>query len=249
MIAEMGPQTVPAANAPADVATHVDAVLRRMRRAAEQAGRDPQDVTLLAVSKLQPVDAIRAALRAGLVDFGESRAQELVQKVRALAGEPLRWHFVGRLQRNKVRDVVGTVALIHSVDRLELAADVAARARRLGVVQPVLVQVNAGDDPAKAGVPVADAAGLVAAVCDLDGLRCEGLMTVPALDRDPRGAFERLRGLRDDLVARHPTVTHLSMGMSNDFEVAISCGATIVRVGQALFGPRPGTTPASPAPT
>lgn len=232
------------------------AVRERVARAAEVAGRDPGEVTLVAVSKTVGAAAVAAVAAAGQRDFGESRAQELAAK-RAATAPPgaavappggatappeVRWHFVGRLQRNKVRDVVGAVDLVHAVDRLALAEALAARARALGVVQRVLVQVNAGEDPAKAGPRPGEAAGLVAAVAGLPGLACEGLMTIPPQGVDPAPVFARLRALRDDLVERLPAVRHLSMGMSGDFEVAIAHGATLVRVGEAVFGPRPAPT-------
>jgi uncharacterized pyridoxal phosphate-containing UPF0001 family protein len=143
------------------------------------------------------------------------------------------------LQRNKVKDVVGVATLIHSIDRVDLAEPLAERARRQGRVQRVLVQVNVGDDPAKGGCDVDETVGLVARVRAIDGIACQGLMTIPRLGEDPRPAFARLRELRDDVRARFPEVQHLSMGMSGDFEVAVQEGATIVRVGEAVFGPRP----------
>jgi PLP dependent protein len=226
------PETVPAT----DVAGRLAAVMRRVGDAATRAGRAPSAVTLVAVSKGFGPEVIARARDAGQVDFGENRVQELVAKV-ALPG--VRWHFVGRLQRNKVKDVVGTVSLIHSVDRLELAQALAERARAGSFPQRVLVQVNAGDDPAKAGCAVGEAPAMVAAVRRLEGLACEGLMTIPPAGVDPRPAFARLRDLRDDLRSEFPEVQHLSMGMTNDFEVAVEEGATIVRVGEAIFGPRP----------
>lgn len=219
------------------VADRLADVRARLDAAAVRAGRRPSDVTLVAVSKTFDADAVREAAAAGQTDFGESRAQELVAKRAAVASDALRWHFVGRLQRNKVRDVAGTVALVHAVDRAALAASLSQRARRRGVVQDVLVQVNAGDDPAKAGCAPQDTARLVAAVAELEGLRCRGLMTIPPLSGDPRPVFARLRALRDAVA--DPGVAHLSMGMTSDFEVAVEEGATIVRLGEAIFGPRP----------
>jgi pyridoxal phosphate enzyme (YggS family) len=177
------------------------------------------------------------ARKGGQADFGESRAQELRRRSKSI-GPGVRWHFVGRLQRNKVRDVVGVASLIHSVGRLELAEAIAERARKGGRVQRVLVQVNVGDDPAKGGCAVDEAVGLVAKVRALDGIACEGLMTIPPLDTDPRPLYAMLRELRDDVRSRFPEVQHLSMGMSDDFEIAVEEGATIVRVGEAVFGPR-----------
>jgi len=227
-----------------ELTSRLAAVDRRVTSAAERAGRTRSAVTVVAVSKRFGADVVRSALRAGHTDFGESRAQELRRKAASVGG--VRWHFVGRLQRNKVSDVVGLVSLVHSVDRLELAEAIAAQARAGGTGtgtatpdQRVLVQVNAGDDPRKGGCRVGDAAALVAGVRELDGLACEGLMTVPPMGEDPRPVFARLRGLRDDLRARFPEVVQLSMGMTDDFEVAIEEGATIVRVGEAIFGPRP----------
>ena len=221
----------------ADLGGRLAAVTRRVAAAATRAGRAPSSVTLVAVSKGFDASVITAARDAGQVDFGENRVQELKAKTTAVPG--VRWHFIGRLQRNKVRDVVGVASLIHSVDRLELAQDLAARADATSRVQRILVQVNAGDDPAKAGCALADAPALVEQVRALPGVACEGLMTIPALDADPRPAFARLHDLRNDLRQDFPEVQHLSMGMSNDFEVAVEEGATIVRVGQAVFGPRP----------
>lgn len=221
----------------ADVAARLEDVRARIRRAAEEAGRSPHAITLVAVSKLFPPEAIQAARAAGQADFGESRAQELRRKSQSL-GPGIRWHFVGQLQRNKVRDLVGVASLIHSVDRLELAEAIAERARREERVQRVLVQVNVGDDPAKGGCSIEDAPGLIAKVRTMGGIACEGLMTIPPLEADPRPMFALLRDLRDDVRTRFPEIQHLSMGMTNDFEVAVSEGATIVRVGEGVFGPR-----------
>jgi pyridoxal phosphate enzyme (YggS family) len=212
-------------------------VQARIAVAAERVGRSPHAVSLVAVSKTFATEVVLMARRAGHADFAESRAQELRRKSKAVGGG-IRWHFVGRLQRNKVRDVVGVASLIHSVDRLELAQAIAERAGKQGRVQRVLVQVNVGDDPAKGGCDAEDAVSLIAHVRRLDGIACEGLMTVPPLEDDPRPHFHRLRDLRDDVRTRFPEVQHLSMGMTHDFEVAVEEGATIVRVGEAVFGPR-----------
>jgi hypothetical protein len=221
------------------IAARLEAVWRRIAAAAARAGRVPRSVTLVAVSKTFGVAHVRAAHMAGQADFGESRALELKRKA-AAGGPGLRWHFVGRLQRNKVRDVVGVAGLIHSVDRLELARAIADRARRMGRVQQVLVQVNVGNDPAKGGAGPDEALTLVRDVRELHGIACQGLMTIPAIAADPRPAFQALRGLRDAARERWPEVAHLSMGMSRDFEAAVEEGATIVRVGEAVFGPRTG---------
>ncbi|MGH8933240.1 MAG: YggS family pyridoxal phosphate-dependent enzyme [Egibacteraceae bacterium] len=231
----------PAQNASV-IAARLDDLRYRVDRAALRAGREPGSVRIVAISKTFHPQDIQAARQAGQVDFGENRAQELRRKaiaMKTLAGdEGLRWHFVGRLQRNKVRDVVGLATLIHSVDRVEVARAVADRARRIGSVQQVLVQVNIGNDPAKGGCRPDEALTLVEHVRDLEGITCQGLMTVPALEVDPRPFFGRLRELRDVARDRWPEVQHLSMGMSKDFEVAVEEGATIVRLGEAIFGSR-----------
>lgn len=226
-----------AGKAPREVAASLAAARRRVAAAAEHAGRSPGDVTLVVVTKSFGADAVRVLLDAGQVDIGESRAQELNAKRGETAGA--RWHFVGRLQRNKVRDVVGATTLIHSVDRAELATEIGDRASRQGLVQRVLVQVNAGGDPAKAGCAPDEAAALVRRIRATPGIACTGLMTIPPAGVDAGPVFARLRALRDDLGRRYPEVQSLSMGMSGDVEEAVAEGATIVRLGRAVLGARP----------
>lgn len=220
-----------------EVAARFAAVDHRIAAAAARAGRNAASVTLVAVSKAHPAEAIRAARAAGQLDFGESRAQELRGKATEV-GQGVRWHFVGRVQRNKVSDLVGLVSLIHSVDRLDLAEAIGERAARTQRVQRVLLQVNAGEDAEKAGCGADEALGLIAKIRAIPGIACQGLMTVPPLGPDPRPVFRRLRELRDHIRGHFPEIQHLSMGMSHDFEIAVEEGATIVRVGTALFGPR-----------
>lgn len=223
----------------AQIAGRLRDVEERIRQASRRAGRSRAAVTLVAVSKGVAVDDLRAARRAGQVDFGESRAQALVRKAQGI-GPGVRWHFVGQLQRNKVKDVVGRVTLAHSIDRLPLAQQLGQRAQTVGRLQRVLVQVDLATTrvAGRGGCPLDEAPQLVARIRDLEGVACEGLMTVPPRDADARSCFATLRALRDDLRARFPEVQHLSMGMSNDFELAIEEGATIVRLGTAVFGPR-----------
>jgi len=211
----------------------------RVDAACERAGRPPGDVTIVAVSKTHPAEAIRAAAAAGATDFGENYAQELAAK-RAECGD-VRWHFIGRLQRNKAKLVAGQVVLVHAVDTVELAEELAKRAS--GVLQPILISVNVGGEVTKGGVTEATAAEVARAISAVQGVRLDGLMTMPPPGDDPaasRPAFEALRALRDrlrdDLGLALPI---LSMGMSGDFEVAIACGATHVRIGTAIFGTRP----------
>ena len=212
------------------------AVRARVDAACARAGRSPHDVTVIAVSKLQPAGAVRDAAAAGATDFGENYAQELAAK-RAECGD-VRWHFIGRLQRNKAKLVAGRVALVHAVDSVELAIELGKRA---AAVQPILIAVNLGGEDTKSGVDEAGVAALARALAPIPNIRLDGLMTMPPAATDPEASrpyFEKLRELRDRLAQTHGPLPVLSMGMSGDFEVAIACGATHVRVGTAIFGPR-----------
>jgi len=218
-----------------DIATRLSDVRRRIGDAARAAGRDPSDVTLVAVSKDTDVAAVLDAAAAGQRDFGENRAQEMRSKVDALAAstDALRWHFIGRVQRNKVKAVAASVALWHSVDRTEVGEVIARHAPGARV----LIQVNVGQEEQKGGCPPQGTDALLGSLARL-GLNVEGLMTVPPQLDDPRPHFAALRELATRLELRT-----LSMGMSGDFEAAISEGATVVRVGTAVFGPRRAQTP------
>jgi pyridoxal phosphate enzyme (YggS family) len=208
--------------------------------ACERAGRPATDVTIVAVSKTHPAAAVREALAAGATDFGENYAQELATKAAELATSAPRWHFIGRLQRNKAKLVAGRVALVHAVDTVELAEELARRAG--GVLQPILLAVNLGGETTKGGVTADDAPALARALAGVTGTSLDGLMTMPPPSDDPEASrphFTALRALRDrlrdDLGRALPI---LSIGMSHDFEVAIACGATHVRIGTAIFGHR-----------
>ena len=211
---------------------NLDHVGQKIVAAARAAGRDPAAITLVAVSKKVPAERVREAMRAGHDLFGENYAQELRDKAREVAGA--RWHYIGPLQRNKVKYVVGVAELIHSVDSPSLVDEIAARADKLGVVQRCLVQVNVGDEAQKSGCAVADVPALVRAFAARSSVRCEGLMCIPPDGAPPRPFFENLAKL-----AAAEGLATLSMGMSSDFAEAIAAGATIVRVGTAIFGERP----------
>ena len=222
------------------IAERWTAVLERVERAAGRAGRDPAEITVIAVAKTFPADAVVEALDAGATDIGENRAQELRDKMAAI-GDRAAWHFVGHLQTNKVRALAGRVALVHSVDRFGLGEAIARRAAGIGVTQDVLIEVNLAGEASKAGVEPPRAAGLAAEVDALDGITVRGLMAIPPASPDPertRTYFKELGALRDEVVDSVPTARGLSMGMTRDFEVAIEEGATWVRVGEAIFGPR-----------
>jgi pyridoxal phosphate enzyme (YggS family) len=228
---------------PGEVARRLAEVRARIAEAARRAGRDEAEVRLVVVTKDVPPERVREALAEGACDLGENRAQEMLAKMAALAdaAPAPRWHFIGVLQRNKVRLVVGRAALIHSVDSVALGRAVAARARAAGAVQEALLEVNVAGEPTKHGVAPAEVGEAARALAAEPGIALRGLMTIAPAD-DPaaaRGAFRTLRSLRDELAAELPGLVELSMGMSADFEAAIEEGATIVRVGTAIFGPRP----------
>jgi pyridoxal phosphate enzyme (YggS family) len=223
------------------------AVRASVAAACERAGRAPSEVTIVAVSKTHPASAIREATAAGASDFGENYAQELAGKQaelgRSEAAPPsgaLRWHFIGRLQRNKAKLVAGKVALVHAVDSEELAAELGKRAAAL---QPILLAVNLAGETTKGGITAEAAPALAQRIAAVANVRLDGLMTMPPPSEDPeasRPMFEALRELRDRIAGElGQPLPCLSMGMSGDFEVAIRCGATHVRIGTAIFGSRP----------
>jgi len=219
------------------VAERLAAVRRRMTDAAIRSGRDPEEITLIAVSKSHGVDAIEAAYDAGQRDFGENRAQELVDKAPLLPRD-IRWHFIGSLQRRKAKLIRSTTWLLHSLDRIALCETWAGSD---AAPPPALVQINLGREPQKGGVVAEDAADLVRAGFEL-GLELRGLMAIPPAPESPADSrvwFDELVEIQRGLVGEFPSLTELSMGMTDDFEVAIEAGSTMIRVGRAIFGPRP----------
>jgi hypothetical protein len=223
------------------IAGNLASIRARIARAAERSGRDPSAITLVAVSKFHPPEAVREARAAGQLEFGENYARDLEAKAAALADLPgLRWHFIGHLQRNKAKLVVPRAALVETVDSARLAAELDRQAAALGRVLPCLVQVNVGGEEQKSGCDAAEVAAVLAAVEGAANLDLAGLMTIPPFDLEAdrtRVYFRALAKLREDHggAARLP---RLSMGMSGDFEAAIEEGASIVRVGTAIFGAR-----------
>ncbi|HXO63349.1 MAG TPA: YggS family pyridoxal phosphate-dependent enzyme [Steroidobacteraceae bacterium] len=227
---------------PQNLSEHIRAVRARMTRAAVQAGRSAQSVTLLAVSKAQPAPMVRAAASCGLGDFGESYLQEALEKLAALRDLPLTWHFVGRLQSNKTGPVAESFAWVHAVDRLKLAERLAAQRPAQAAPLNLCLQVNLAGESSKGGVTPAELPALAAAVASLPRIRLRGLMCIPPEEADPerqRAWFRQLRQLFVALNEGGARLDTLSMGMSGDFEAAILEGATLVRIGTALFGPRP----------
>ena len=218
-----------------DIRANLEGVHERVARACERAGRNPDDVLLIAVSKTVEIERIRLAVAAGVKALGENRVQEAKEKVAAL-GRPVPWHLIGSLQTNKARDAVQLFDWIHSVDRGELARELDRRAQQSERSVKVLVQVNVGEEPQKGGVEPSELKSLLDAMAGLRNLDVRGLMCIPPVAETAEASrpyFKRLRELRDAA-----GLEHCSMGMSGDFEVAIEEGATMVRVGTAIFGPR-----------
>ena len=224
-----------------DIAANWQAIQARVAVAAVRADRAPQSVNIIAVAKKQPATAVRAAIAAGAVHIGENYVQELISKQAELAADAVQpqWHFVGHLQRNKARMIAGHVALIHAVDTVELAHELD---KRSPVQQAVLLVVNLGGEASKSGLSENAATAAASAVAACPHLRLDGLMTMPPpnlADAENQAMFRRLRLLRDAL-QQHVGIAlpTLSMGMSDDFELAIAEGATHVRIGTAIFGAR-----------
>jgi pyridoxal phosphate enzyme (YggS family) len=231
-------------NDDASLQQRLDTVRSRIAAAAARGGRRPDAVRLVAVSKTWPAESVRAAAAAGQVDFGENRVQEALRKIDATAGLALRWHLVGHLQSNKARRAAAAFHAIHSIDGVELLRAVDGGAVDAGTSPDLLLQVDLAGEPTKHGAALDALQPLVESAVACRAARLRGLMLLPPFLEDPeevRPYFRRLRDLRDQLVARGveaAALAELSMGMSHDFEVAIEEGATIVRVGTAIFGAR-----------
>ncbi len=233
-------------DADVSLARRVRQILDRIRRAAERTGRPPDTVRLVAATKTVSAERIREGLGAGLSILGENRMQEALSKVALLRDLSPRWHFIGQLQRRKVRDAIGTFELIHSVDSVELAQEINRRAGDAGVKQAVLLEVNIAGEASKAGFSPQVLMQDLRLLGDLPHLRIQGLMTIPPPTERPEDARPYFRGLRElgvRIAAQRISslvMQEYSMGMSHDFEVAIEEGATLVRVGTAIFGARNG---------
>jgi len=219
-----------------DIRGNLERVREAIARACARAGRSPAEVLLVAVSKTVEVERIERAIAAGVPALGENRVQEAREKIETL-GRPVPWHLIGHLQTNKAKDAARLFDWVQSVDRLELAAELDRRARALGRTVDVLIEVNVGEESQKSGVRPGEIKSLLDALAGSSGIRIRGLMAIPPAAPDPeqtRPHFRRLRELRDAA-----GLEHLSMGMSADFEAAVEEGATMVRIGTAIFGPRP----------
>lgn len=225
------------------VRENVERVRERIQRAAERAGRRPEEILLLAATKERPPEMIRAAIEAGITDIGENYVQE-AQRKKPWVGLPARWHLIGHLQTNKASHALQLFDWIQTLDRPRLAEVLSRRAQALGRRVPLLVEVNLGREPTKTGALPEEVLPLIEQAASLPGLEIRGLMCIPPFTEDPEGArpyFRQLRELAERIAAQgwpQVRMEHLSMGMSHDFEVAIEEGATIVRLGTVLFGPR-----------
>ncbi|HBQ64493.1 MAG TPA: YggS family pyridoxal phosphate-dependent enzyme [Clostridiales bacterium] len=243
----------------------LDAVMHRIARAAEKSGRDPREITLIGVTKTQTPDTVENAIRAGILDLGENRVQELCQKhalfgadLHSLPGTSLenslfdpqrqihlpRWHLIGHLQTNKVKQAVGKVRLIHSADSSELMQEIDKRSRSLEITTDILIQVNVSGELTKSGIHPRDVRTLIRKGEEFNNIRIRGLMTIAPLSQDMeliRDIFRKMNQIFIDIKQEkfdNTYMEYLSMGMSGDFETAIEEGANLVRIGSAVFGPR-----------
>lgn len=225
------------------IGTNVEAVRAEIAEACERAGRQRQDVTLIAVSKTKPLEMLQEAYEAGVRDFGENKVQELQDKIPNMPDD-VRWHMIGHLQRNKVKYIVGKVFMIHSVDSLRLAEEISREAVKQGVTVKILIEVNVAEEESKFGTAADEAIFLVEQAAGLPGIRVEGLMTIAPFTDDPeenRQYFRKLRQLSVDIQKKNidnVSMKVLSMGMTGDYVVAVEEGATCVRVGTGIFGQR-----------
>lgn len=218
-------------------------VEKKIQAACERAGRDRSEVTLIAVSKTKPVEDLMEIYDAGVRTFGENKVQEMCDKMERMP-EDIKWHMIGHLQRNKVKYIVGKVALIHSVDSFRLAEEINIQAKKRGIVVPILVEVNIAEEETKFGVTRDDAIELVKQIATLDGIQIKGLMTIAPYvvdSEENRGFFRKIKELSIDIMNQNIDnvgMDVISMGMTGDYEVAIEEGATMVRVGTGIFGKR-----------
>jgi len=216
----------------------------RIRDICKRIGRNPEEITLIAVSKTFPISTIMELNQSGQVDFGENKVQELRDKyyhIPFLQSGKINWHMIGHLQTNKVKDVIAFIYLIQSVDSLKLAEEIDVNAKKINKVIDILVQVNTSAEEQKYGVSVSDAKNLCRQISLLGNVKVKGLMTMAKLTEDLeeiRQSFKALKNLYDDLKKDFKSFEHLSMGMTNDYEIALEEGATMLRIGSAIFGER-----------
>jgi len=217
----------------------ISSIFKKITYAALRAGRNPKEIKLIAVSKSQPIDKIIEAADLGLRIFGESKVQEAKDKIDKLKNFNIEWHMIGHLQTNKVKNAVKFFEVIHSLDSEKLAVSINKEAEKINKIQRVLIQIKLSHEESKYGIGEDEVEKLIEKCKNLNNIKIEGLMTIPPYFDDPnavRPYFSKLRQIRDFLAKKYPFIKELSMGMSHDFEVAIEEGATMVRIGTALFG-------------
>ena len=223
------------------ITDHLRQVRDRVKKAASDAARSADEITIVAVSKKHPVTAIEAAYAAGQCDFGENFVQEVATKIEALNRPDIRWHFIGHIQANKTKDVARLFDWVHTIDRIKVARRLNDQRPHYAAPLNVCIQVNLAEEPQKGGAAADEVAGLAEAILELPRLRLRGLMTMPPVDAGDatsKALFLELAGIKSTLVAKGLELDTLSMGMSADLETAVTCGSTIVRIGTAIFGSR-----------
>jgi len=226
-----------------EIRDNIDNICRSIRETCEKAGRNPEDITLIAVTKTIAPERINHAISCGIRNIGENKVQEVMAKYENIE-ENVNWHLIGHLQTNKVKYIIDKVALIHSVDSLDLAGEIDRRAAKAGVVKEVLVQVNVAQEATKFGIEYKDTEGFVRQLAKLPGIRVKGLMTIAPYSEDTelvRPVFRQLKEMFDALAAagiENVDMKYLSMGMTNDYKMAIEEGSNMVRIGTGIFGAR-----------
>ncbi|MFH2060449.1 MAG: YggS family pyridoxal phosphate-dependent enzyme [Pseudomonadota bacterium] len=226
------------------IQTNLNKISKQILIAATSCGRLPDQVQLIAVSKRKSVDIVKQAIKAGVLNLGENYIQEAIEKIDIIGKDAACWHFIGHLQSNKARVAVQYFDIIHTVDSHKLAKEINKQAQKIGKIQKILVQVNISDEKNKSGTTREDTFELVSAISSLEHISLQGLMCMPPYFSEPEKArhyFKQLKALKQDIMARgleNVFLDHLSMGMSNDFKVAIEEGATMVRIGTSIFGER-----------
>ncbi len=223
---------------------NIEEILKRTAAAAVRSGRNPEDITVIAVSKTVDAERAREAVKGGLINLGENRVQELVSKYDQLSDIDVKWHLIGNLQKNKVKYIIDKATLIHSVENIELANEINKRAQKNNIISNVLIELNIGEEESKFGLDEENTYSFVKAMEQFENIKVLGLMTVAPFSENPediRWVFKKMKGIYDKISGmklKNTEMKYLSMGMTNDFEIAIEEGANIVRIGTAVFGAR-----------
>ncbi len=223
---------------------NIEEILKRTAAAAVRSGRNPEDITVIAVSKTVDAERAREAVKGGLINLGENRVQELVSKYDQLSDIDVKWHLIGNLQKNKVKYIIDKATLIHSVENIELANEINKRAQKNNIISNVLIELNIGEEESKFGLNEENTYSFVKAMEQFENIKVLGLMTVAPFSENPediRWVFKKMKGIYDKISGmklKNTEMKYLSMGMTNDFEIAIEEGANIVRIGTAVFGAR-----------